>query len=382
MSTKSGIPSWQRAQAPSSPPSTTESGPQSGDVPAEEKPAEDVAPKAQVEDSGEQKATTLLAQAAKFLEDPAIRDAPREKKAAFLQSKGVNAEDIEKLLASQLEEKAVVPAEKKIDTPTPPSSAPQTSQPAPPPPRQDIPPIITYPEFLAQPIKPPPLITTHRLLTTAYITGGLMATMYGLSKFILAPMVHGLTEARHDFATHTKENLDKLNAKLLDVVSEDPAEKVKSVVEIEDGDDISEADSDPTELFHRDVGTQTTPMLSRRASIAAAEDTTPVGRHEQRLKTLTAGLKDLEATRLSSTTGQDSLRTQLSDLQSYLTEMSYQTSYYGGMGGLYGGTFGLPKSKDGKDDFVNVVKTDIRSVKGLFLSARNFPAAGGAVFGS
>lgn len=121
MSSKSGIPSWQRAQAPSSPPSTTESGPQPGDVPVEEKPTSDAAPETQSEKSAEQDGTTLLAQAAKFLEDPAIRDAPRDKKSAFLQSKGVNAEDIEKLLSSQPEEKAVVPSEQKQGVSTAPT---------------------------------------------------------------------------------------------------------------------------------------------------------------------------------------------------------------------------------------------------------------------
>jgi hypothetical protein len=56
--------------------------------------------------------------------------------------------------------------------------------------------------------------------------------------------------------------------------------------------------------------------------------------------------------------------------------MSYQNQYYSGSGGLYGSTYGLPKSKDGKEDQIEVLKNDIRAVKGVFLSARNFPAGG------
>lgn len=204
-----------------------------------------------------------------------------------------------------------------------------------------------------------------------------MATMYGLSKYIIAPMAQNLVEARHDFASHTKEKLDELNSKLGDVVSVDPATKPKPAI-AEIVDDISEADSDPTELFHRDVGTQTTPTLSRRPSRveSSEDDGSTVASHERRLKILKSHLEEIEETRKRDTASSDSLRTKLSDLSSYLTEMSYQNQYYSGMGGLYGGTYGLPKMKDGKEDQVEVVKADIRAVKGVLLSARTFPVGG------
>jgi len=87
------IPSWQRAAAPSSPPSPpsdVESQPESK-VESTREDASSSTP----ENSD---ATLLLHQAAKFLEDPTIRDAPREKKSAFLESKGVSREGIQKLL--------------------------------------------------------------------------------------------------------------------------------------------------------------------------------------------------------------------------------------------------------------------------------------------
>lgn len=200
--------------------------------------------------------------------------------------------------------------------------------------------------------------------------------MYGLSKYIIAPMAQTLTESRHDFATHTKEKLDELNTRLGDVVSADPANKSKAAVSGV-ADDVSETDSDPTELFHRDFGTQTTPTLSRRPSSSSSADTdSTVTSHENRLKILTSHLKELESTRSNDNASSDSLRTKLSDLSSYLSEMSYQNQYYSGMGGLYGGTYGLPKTKDGKDDHIEALKSDIRAVKGVLLSARNFPAGG------
>lgn len=248
--------------------------------------------------------------------------------------------------------------------------------PLPKPQARETPPIVTYPEFLTQSTQPPPLITTRRLLSTAYIAGGLAATIYGLSKYIVAPMTQNLTESRHDFASHTQEQLSELNKRLRDAASEDPASKVKpNITDVID--DVSEADSDPTELYHRDYGTQTSPSLSRRPSIAADVDDQPiVTSHENRLKILTSHLRELEATRSNDTASSDSLKTKLSDLTTYLSEMSYQNQYYSGMGGFYGGNYGLPKGPDGKDDQIDVLKNDIRAVKGVFLSARNFPAGG------
>jgi hypothetical protein len=189
-------------------------------------------------------------------------------------------------------------------------------------------------------------------------------------------MTQTLAETRHDFATHTKEQLEELNSRLGDVVSVDPATKPNPKI-IDVSDEVSEADSDPTELYHRDFGTQTTPTLSRRPSVSIVLEEEPVvAGHESRLKIMTSHLKELEATRSNDTASADSLKTNLSDLTTYLSEMSYQNQYYSGMGGMYGNNYGVPKSKDGKDDQMEVLKSDIRAVKGVLLSARNFPAGG------
>jgi hypothetical protein len=240
---------------------------------------------------------------------------------------------------------------------------------------REIPPIVTYPEFLANTEKPPPLITTQRLLTTAYVTGGLMASIYGLSKFIIAPMTQNLAEKRRDFASHTQAQLSELNERLGKAVSVDPASKIKVVADA--ADDISEADSDPTELYHRDYGTQTTPTLSRRSSTASpSTDPHPtVTAHENRLKIIKSHIQEIETNRTTSSTSRDSLKTKVSDLSTYLSEMSYQSQYHSNMG-FYGGSYSLPGAKDAKNDQIEVLKNDIRAVKGVFLSARNFPAGG------
>ncbi|KAF2708370.1 DUF726-domain-containing protein [Pleomassaria siparia CBS 279.74] len=352
MSKKADIPSWQLAQAPvpqtepSTDPETTPELPESSTAPSGEDPTEDS--KDKEEEETETENVSLLEQASKFLDDSTIRDAPWDKKVAFLRSKGVKDEEIEDL-------RAQIPETNTLNLETVGERA--------------------WPKFLTQSSKPPPLITTRRLLTTAYITGGLISAIYGLAQHVVAPMTQNLAETRHDFATHTQEQLEELNKRLGDMVSTDPANKLKLKSNISDlADDVSEADSDPTELFHRDFGTQTTPSLSRRPSVSTTpEDNSVVAAHEKRMKILTSHLRELEATRFNDAASSDSLKTKLSDLTTYVSEMSYQNHFYSGMGSMYGSNYGMPKSKDGKDDQMEVLKSDIRAVKGVLLSARNFP---------
>ncbi|KAF1966228.1 DUF726-domain-containing protein [Bimuria novae-zelandiae CBS 107.79] len=384
MASKPSIPSWQRAQAPAPTPTEADTRPSPEPQSAEETAASAPGTEESTRDVTEETTpddASLLDQASRFLDDPTIRDAPRAKKVEFLESKGVTAEDIEKLLRRERSEDLssdITEAGERAwsSKPTPRTASAPPPQPQPQPQPRDIPPIVTYPEFLAQPTQQPPLITTRRLINTAYITGGLIATVYGLSKYIVGPMTQNLTESRHDFASHTQEQLDKLNERLRDTASVDPATKAKTSASGM-ADDISEPDSDPTELYHRDFGTQTTPNLSRRDSKSSSteEDEGLVKAHENRLKILTLHLRELEATRSNDAASSESLKTQLSDLETYLSDMSYQNQYYSNAG-LYGGTYGLPKGRDGKDDQIEVLKSDIRAVKGVFLSARNFPAGG------
>ncbi|EDU48260.1 Pex14-N domain containing protein [Pyrenophora tritici-repentis] len=394
MSNKPSIPAWQRASTDNA---VSSSPLEQEDASAQQQPVEAPTPTeddVESEDGGIQLSESsesgeLLEQASRFLDDPAIRDAPREKKVAFLESKGVSAGDIETLLGekeeddmrkqsvveqSPTEEREPEHVEEHVDEQAWPSSPPRAVnvpeyQPQP----REIPPIVTYPEFLASTEKPPPLITTNRLVNTAYITGGLMASIYGLSKFIIAPMTEKLAESRHDFASHTQAQLKELNERLGKAVSVDPATKVKAIKDIPD--DVSEADSDPTELYHRDYGTQTTPNLSRRPSTSSPPDPHPtVTAHENRLKIMKIHLQEMETTSKSSNTARDALRTKVSDLTSYLSEMDYQSQYYPNMG-RYGSNFSWMSGNSGtsKNDQIEVLKGDIRAVKGVFLSARNFP---------
>jgi hypothetical protein len=110
MSSRPGIPAWQRASAGT--PAAAASPPEHDDDQVEtetQEPVEAPTPTEADIESGdsEQKPSegiNLLEQASRFLEDETIRDAPRERKVAFLESKGVKSEDIETLLGAETQE--------------------------------------------------------------------------------------------------------------------------------------------------------------------------------------------------------------------------------------------------------------------------------------
>ncbi|KAI9820717.1 MAG: hypothetical protein M1827_005087 [Pycnora praestabilis] len=392
-SKKTSIPQWQRQNAA---PASDKSSPSSG---AKESTEEESPPSR----------VSLVDQASKFLQDDEIRDAPTERKIAFLESKGLTNDEVQTVLGVSRNLDA---ATESLSTRTPgrttssqnPSS--QQTQPAltsqqPPAPQaqallqpRDIPPIVTYPEFLTQSHKPPPLITARRLLYTLYIAGGTAASIYGLSKFIVAPMTNSLASSRHELAETAQSNLETLNTRLESMVSQLPTvphskvQHIRTSDEAEENDlDASSEDSDPTELFHRDFGTQTSPALSRRSSTSATSTTpaTPdmhpiTSGHTNRLKIMHSHLSEMLSDDSAVGDNSDEIATRIADLTTYLDGLTYSSpSYYGG--GSYGpiGSAGLGGvgTVAGVNDMVKKVKDEIRGVKGVFLSARNFPASAG-----
>lgn len=350
----------------------------------------------------------LLEQARKFLEDESIRNAPRERKVAFLKEKGLTSSYIDTLLGSESEQPSApsttpdLPSELKTvhdnseglhgRESEPASSCPsapateEARQPAGTAPKRDIPPIITYPEFLLKPQKPPPLVTFERLANAAYALAGISALTYGASKYIVQPMLETLTEARHDLADTARADLETLNKKLESTVSHVPYFPSSTVVQkkkYQDYDDAESVDSDPTELFHRDIATQTSPPRSRSASLSSPPDGSspqdPTASQYSRLKSLHGTLTSL----LTSTTtqfSQDRLKDQMSQFQGVLDKL--QTSYnpfhidYGTTFATYGVADDKNKpKKSASDSEATKFKAEIRSFKGALLSSRNFPTA-------
>jgi hypothetical protein len=310
---------------------------------------------------------TVIEQAKKFLEEDEVRNAPADKKISFLESKGLSNEDIQSLMG----------VERHTDASAPPPStvsyeainvnqlliASQNSstslQPRPtysmPPPRA-TPPVITYPEFLTTPPHPSPLVTMSRLRTTLYLFGGLSALIYGTDNYLVTPMVASLTAARHSLAESASANLARLITKLESLVSVPLPEK-KPPVDID-------SDDDPSELFHRDIGIQTSAPPSPRPASPSAN---PIEHQAAGVKSLMQHVSDMSEESVLHGIMNENLSKDIADLRAYCEDLAYVPPSFGyGVGG-YGAV------QTGKEDEIARVKASIRGVKGVLLSTRSFP---------
>jgi hypothetical protein len=185
-------------------------------------------------------------------------------------------------------------------------------------------------------------------------------------------MIAALTTSRHELAGTAHANIDKLIAKLQEMVSETP--QSFSVAPRQEESEEEESDSDPTELFHRDIGVQTSlptsPSSSRPPSPSPA--TTTLEEQASRISRITSHITDLNESITSEGQEVSQLSTCISILREYLESLAYAPpSYTYGGGGLYGGA---NQKSEAVDDEIAKVKAQIRGVKGVLLSTRTFPA--------
>jgi Pex14 N-terminal domain len=345
--------------------------------------------------------TGLLELARRWLKDESIRDSPRERKIAFLEEKGLQGDDIQKLLGTEdilerepemktVHDSASSASTMKASSPTlpTPKSTPSTTS------SRDVPPIITYPEFLLRPEKPPPLVTFQRLAYATYGLAGLTALTYGASKYLVQPMLDSLTSARREFADTALQNLEKLNSKLESNVSHVPYLSSSAVLKRKAGencgeDDVESIDSDPTELFHRDIATQTSPPQSHTSSLNSStsvnyihHDANQTSIQSSRLTMIHNSLASFVASNSQATTSQnatESLKSTVEDLQAYLDNLQFSNNAFNSSYDHIYPSFEVQKStskknKAGDDDEAAKFKAEIRAVKGALLSSRTFPA--------
>jgi hypothetical protein len=343
-------------------------------------------PRAQSSDDIAPTTTSTIEQARKFLDHDEVRNASRARKAEFLKSKGIDAADIEKLLAEAIKVRrsrsfgySHMGADGQIQTESKEtahdsrtdsqgSDAPMPGK------KQDRPPIVTYPEFLAKPARPPPLVTVNGVRNALYALGGLSTIIYGASKYFLAPMADSLTEARIALHDTAQKNLTRLNEKLENTVSEIPAcrqtEKPASPGEEEDSDSTYD---DPTELFHRDIGVQTSlpsSPLPAPSPVAQAIER-PSIQQARRLRELIALAKSVSDGFISQSEDYADVATLLDVFKDDLDQLTYQASTdFVGSYSLYGTSM-----RNEPDDEIKTVKENIRKVKGALLNARSFPAS-------
>ncbi|OKL61145.1 hypothetical protein UA08_03170 [Talaromyces atroroseus] len=387
-SSKPTIPEWQRNSTPAS--SSTDS------------PKQEPAPAPAPDPDPDPDRSALLQQAETFLSDPAIRDATTSRKIAFLESKGLTNDEIDSLLGVSRNEDADVSddtnstQEKTAHVETSTSSATAISTTAPTTSARDVPPIITYPEFLVNPPAQhkPPLLSLRSVLYTLYGAAGLGATIYSASEYLVKPMLNTLGDARHDLAETALANLSTLNEKLEKNVSKIPMHTSTSqrLEEKEEPDETESITSDPTEVFHRDIATQTSPDLLNNSNIAlptisSGEEKNPessdphkaaIDSHTQSLTQITSHLREFVSNHAASGEIDNSMRDQVASLQTYLDGLNY-SSYnpYLASNTMYSNIYSSSSGYAGRakeEDAISTFRAEIRGVKGALLSARNFPS--------
>ncbi|KAI9898098.1 hypothetical protein N3K66_006458 [Trichothecium roseum] len=291
-----------------------------------------------------------LTVARRFLDDEDVRSAPRSRKVAFLQSKGVSTTDIETLIGP----------EKTIT---------QNQEPT-----TDRAPIVTYPEFLTTPkTGSEPLVTPGLVSATLQASAVLATTVYGLSRFVLSPMLENLTEARQELVATASDKLDALVGKLESTVSHVPAATPKrahpAAAAEQEEEGYSDAE-DPSEMFHRDVGTQVTSPILAPGDGREPEEPDYV-RQAARLRDLNARLKDLNGDILSQSEDIGDVKALVDVLRDDLDGLTYRSMGGDYLGGLNGGFSGRKEP----NDEIRKARDNIRRIKGVLLSSRSFPAS-------
>ncbi|KAL9611282.1 MAG: hypothetical protein Q9167_004079 [Letrouitia subvulpina] len=355
------IPSWQRERPPP-PPQPTSS-------------EELFAPSTSSSDESQSSLSraALIDQAAKFLDEDDVKTAPTERKITFLQTKGLKKEEIYQLLNLSADDTHDPDVEQQPNAPSQSSSQsdPPTSSP------KDNVPIITYPEFLLHTQKPPPLITTSRLLSAFYLLASTSATLYGTNKYLITPMLDSLSASRHSLFSTAIENLSTLNSKLSTIVSLPSTSSAQKSANAESDMSSSPPPStsssdDVSPMFSRTIGTQTSPQHPSSPSHATITPPPPpsppatskIETQESKLKTLHTTLSSLLPPKQDDTLDVQPIE-KMRELRSYLDRLVYP-----GLGfGLGSGSGVIVKG----DDAVGRVKAEVRGVKGVLLNARNFP---------
>lgn len=262
---------------------------------------------------------------------------------------------------------------------------------------------MTYPEFLTKPLKPPPLLTASGLFNSLAVIAGASTLVYGATKHLISPMVESLTAARIELHDAADANLSRLVGRLEEAVSEIPAgygggggaaaarksgDGTRDDASSSAGDDESSYD-DPSELFHRDVGVQTSPQppstptttpANPFRTAAATNTTTAAEAHENptqhqadRLARLSVAVRGLAADAVHRAESMSETKTVLDAFATDLHGLTWPAdSFSGGTSFLYGSA--VSSGSNEPDDEIRRAKATIRSVKGVLLSTRTFPA--------
>ena len=216
------------------------------------------------------------------------------------------------------------------------------------------------------------------MLNTLYGTAAAVGGMYALSKYLLTPMHEELSASRHDFFAHSSAKVTDFTDKLSKMVSSPPKKSGGKEVAQKAEEIESDEDEDPTELFHRDIGVQTSPILSRQHSSSSLADsqsasTDTLSAQTSRLASLSNKVRELSQSRTASGSKENDISDQLDSFSTYLNELMYSNPYYSYKNSMP--SWNNMASTPATDEFDHF-RQEIRSMKGVMLSARNFPRGG------
>lgn len=191
-------------------------------------------------------------------------------------------------------------------------------------------------------------------------------------------MHESLTEARLDFHASAAQRLDAIVSRLeetVSVVPPLPAGKRSAAA----GEDSDSDIDDPTEMFHRDIGTQTANLEELDPPSSKQPTPSPSETQATRLQGLVSSLQPVNESFRTQSTDFHDIGTLIDvftdDLQAMGGNKSSQPIYGRGPSSTFSGySYQLGGFKE-PDDEIKKARDGIRRVKGLLLSTRNFPAS-------
>jgi hypothetical protein len=139
-------------------------------------------------------------------------------------------------------------------------------------------------------------------------------------------------------------------------------------------DDTDSVASDPTELFHRDIGTQTSPPITPAPSSATQPASKTIAdKQDDRLLIIKSHLDEmLSGLEAGEQPAKDRLE-ETNKLRHHLDNMMYRVQTQN----VWSTGFGSDqKGGADADDVIEEVKKEIRGVKGVLLSAKRFAPVG------
>jgi hypothetical protein len=192
-------------------------------------------------------------------------------------------------------------------------------------------------------------------------------------------MVEALTESRADLHAVASDNLGTLVTQLESTVSELPstyrskvaasaASAAAAGLGSDDAANLAASDDDPSEMFHRDIGTQTSDPPS---PLLKPKDAPEWQRQADRLSRLSRSITELKDGVRSQSDDMTDVKMLLDVFRDDLDALTYagRMEYPDGFDMYNRG------KKNEPDDEMRKARDNIRRVKGVLLMTRNFPAA-------